>query len=208
VVPSYTFANAPQPGIIVIPAQGSRSEAQKSWLLANACTSELQQRYPAVHFVNGMRFVEKEKISTAAGLTSGIDLALPCGGAILRTRRRPGYCRLHGVSRSVTAYCGRIPSRPRSRRRQRAGRDLYHRVGRLESPPPPARKRPALDGRALLRLAKLAEAGSQSDTRRSQQLRSKGYAVSSAPCPCRGRRWKRRAQPPGSRHSPPVRCCS
>src|SRR6516164_1431610 len=36
VVPSYTFANAPQPRIIVIPAQGGRSEAQKSWLLANA----------------------------------------------------------------------------------------------------------------------------------------------------------------------------
>lgn len=121
--------------------------------------------------------------------------------------------RLLPATWSVTAYCGRIPSWPRSRRRQRAGRDLYHRVGRLESPPPPARKKPALDGLALLRLAKLAEAGSQSDTRRSQQLRFKGYAVSSAPCPCRGRRWKRRArpwraQPPGSRHSPPVRCCS
>ena len=36
----------------------------------------LQQRYPAVHFVNGVRFVENDKISTAAGLTSGIDLAL------------------------------------------------------------------------------------------------------------------------------------
>jgi len=37
---------------------------------------ELQQRYPAVHFVNGMRFVDNDKISAAAGLTSGIDLAL------------------------------------------------------------------------------------------------------------------------------------
>ena len=108
VVPNYTFANAPRPRIIVIPAQGGRSEAQKSWLLANAKTADvtmsvctgasmlaayglldgevatthhlyehgLQQRYPAVHFVGGMRFVENEKVSTAAGLTSGIDLAL------------------------------------------------------------------------------------------------------------------------------------
>lgn len=36
----------------------------------------IQQRYPAVHFVEGMRFVENDKVSTAAGLTSGIDLAL------------------------------------------------------------------------------------------------------------------------------------
>jgi len=36
----------------------------------------LQQRDSAVHFVNGVRSVENDKISTAAGLTSGIDLAL------------------------------------------------------------------------------------------------------------------------------------
>jgi transcriptional regulator GlxA family with amidase domain len=108
VIPNYTFANAPKPQIIVIPAQGGRSEAQKTWLLTNArsadvtmsvCTGasmlaayglldgetatthhlyeqQLQQRYPSVHFVNGLRFVENDKISTAAGLTSGIDLAL------------------------------------------------------------------------------------------------------------------------------------
>jgi len=107
-IPNYTFASAPKPRIIVIPAQGGRSAAQKSWLLANAKTADvtmsvctgasmlaayglldgqaatthhmyergLQQRYPAVHFVNGVRFVENDKISTAAGLTSGIDLAL------------------------------------------------------------------------------------------------------------------------------------
>jgi transcriptional regulator GlxA family with amidase domain len=108
VVPNYSFANAPKPHIIVIPAQGGRSEAQKAWLLANAKTADvtmsvctgasmlaayglldgevatthhlyeqgLQQRYPAVHFVKGTRFVENDKVSTAAGLTSGIDLAL------------------------------------------------------------------------------------------------------------------------------------
>jgi transcriptional regulator GlxA family with amidase domain len=41
VVPNYTFANAPKPQIIVIPAQGGRSEAQKSWLLANAKTADV-----------------------------------------------------------------------------------------------------------------------------------------------------------------------
>ncbi len=108
ITPNYTFANAPAPRVIVIPAQGGRSDAQKSWLLANAkaadvtmsvCTGasmlaayglldgktatthhlyerKLQQRYPAVHFVEGMRFVENGTIATAAGLTSGIDLAL------------------------------------------------------------------------------------------------------------------------------------
>src|ERR1700722_8449247 len=36
IVPNYTFANAPTPQVIVIPAQGGRSETQKSWLLANS----------------------------------------------------------------------------------------------------------------------------------------------------------------------------
>ena len=132
VVPSYSFADAPRPRIIVIPAQGGRSQAQKSWLLANAriadvtmsvCTGasmlaayglldgeaatthhlyerELQQRYPAVHFVNGMRFVENDKISTAAGLTSGIDLALHVveryyGRAVAQATA--GYMEYHGA---------------------------------------------------------------------------------------------------------------
>ena len=38
---TYTFANAPQPRIIVSPAQGSPSQAQKSWLLANAKTADV-----------------------------------------------------------------------------------------------------------------------------------------------------------------------
>ena len=108
IIPSYTFETAPKPQVIVIPAQGGRSEAQKSWLLTNAktadvtmsvCTGasmlaayglldhqmatthhmymqEMQGHYPAVQFVSGTRFVENEKVSTAGGLTSGIDLAL------------------------------------------------------------------------------------------------------------------------------------
>ena len=38
--------------------------------------SQMQKRYPAVHFVSGTRFVENGKIATAGGVTSGIDLAL------------------------------------------------------------------------------------------------------------------------------------
>ena len=37
---------------------------------------QLQKEYPAVQFVSGTRFVENEKVSTAGGLSSGIDLAL------------------------------------------------------------------------------------------------------------------------------------
>jgi len=108
VIPSYVFATAPKPRIIVVPAQGGRSAVQKTWLLTNAKTADvtmsvctgasmlaayglldgevatthhlyehrLQENYPAVHFANGTRYVENDKISTAAGLTSGIDLAL------------------------------------------------------------------------------------------------------------------------------------
>ena len=36
IVPSYSFDTAPKPQIIVIPAQGGRTPAQKTWLLANS----------------------------------------------------------------------------------------------------------------------------------------------------------------------------
>lgn len=107
-IPSYTFETAPKPQVIVIPAQGGRSAAQKAWLVANAktadvtmsvCTGasmlaayglldhqkatthhmalkEMQAKYPSVQFVSDSRYVENEKIATAGGLTSGIDLAL------------------------------------------------------------------------------------------------------------------------------------
>ena len=37
---------------------------------------QMQKKYPAVHFISGIRFVDNGKIATAGGLTSGIDLAL------------------------------------------------------------------------------------------------------------------------------------
>lgn len=37
---------------------------------------DMQAKYPRVEFVSGTRFVENDKVSTAGGLTSGIDLAL------------------------------------------------------------------------------------------------------------------------------------
>ncbi len=41
IVPGYTFETAPRPQIIVIPAQGGRSDAQKTWLLSNAATADV-----------------------------------------------------------------------------------------------------------------------------------------------------------------------
>jgi transcriptional regulator GlxA family with amidase domain len=41
VVPNYTFENAPKPQVIVVPAQGGRSEEQKKWLLENATAADI-----------------------------------------------------------------------------------------------------------------------------------------------------------------------
>jgi transcriptional regulator GlxA family with amidase domain len=108
IVPNYTFENAPKPQVIVVPAQGGRSEAQKRWLLENArtaditmsvCTgasmlaayglldhqratthhmfvNDMQKKYSAVQFVSGLRYIDNDKVATAGGLSSGIDLAL------------------------------------------------------------------------------------------------------------------------------------
>lgn len=107
IVPDYTFETAPQPKIVVVPAQRG-SAALHAWLrkvspmtdvTMSVCTGAFQlgkagllagksatthhdffdrfaREFPNVDLKRGVRFVEGEKISTAAGLSSGIDLAL------------------------------------------------------------------------------------------------------------------------------------
>src|SRR5262245_41891511 len=106
-VPDYTFESAPEPKVIVVPAQRG-SKALHAWLrkmsastdvLMSVCTGAFQlgragllngksatthhdfldrfaQSFPEVKVKRGLRFVEEDKISTAGGLSSGIDLAL------------------------------------------------------------------------------------------------------------------------------------
>lgn len=106
-VPDYTFESAPQPKVVVVPAQRG-SEAQHAWLrkmvgstdvIMSVCTGAFQlgkagllsgksatthhdffekfeKAFPDVKLKRGLRFVEEEEISTAGGLSSGIDLAL------------------------------------------------------------------------------------------------------------------------------------
>jgi transcriptional regulator GlxA family with amidase domain len=106
-VPDYTFATAPQPKVVVVPAQRG-SAALHEWLrkvtettdvTMSVCTGAFQlgkagllsgksatthhdfldrfaKTFPDVTVKRGLRFVEGEKISTAGGLSSGIDLAL------------------------------------------------------------------------------------------------------------------------------------
>lgn len=106
-VPDYTFDSAPQPKVVVVPAQKG-SQALHAWLrkmsastdiIMSVCTGAFQlgragllagktatthhdfldrfaQTFPDVTVKRGLRFVEEEKISTAGGLSSGIDLAL------------------------------------------------------------------------------------------------------------------------------------
>ena len=106
-VPDYTFASAPQPRVVVVPAQRGSATLHK-WLqeisktadiTMSVCTGAFQlgkagllsgksatthhdfldkfaKTFPDVTVKRGLRFVEGEKISTAGGLSSGIDLAL------------------------------------------------------------------------------------------------------------------------------------
>lgn len=41
IVPNYSFETAPKPQVIVVPAQGGRSDAQKAWLLSNSATADV-----------------------------------------------------------------------------------------------------------------------------------------------------------------------
>jgi transcriptional regulator GlxA family with amidase domain len=111
IVPDYTFADAPQAKVVVVPAQGGLAahvDAAKEWLVKasaqsdvtmSVCTGafilgyaglldgqsattyfhrldQFAKTFPKVNLVRGVRFVENEKISTSAGLSAGIDLAL------------------------------------------------------------------------------------------------------------------------------------
>jgi transcriptional regulator GlxA family with amidase domain len=108
ITPDYDFSTAPQPKLIVVPAQSSPTETTKAWLrktsertdiTMSVCTGafvlakagllsgkiatthhdfydKFAAAFPDVDLRRGARFVEDGNISTAGGLTSGIDLAL------------------------------------------------------------------------------------------------------------------------------------
>jgi transcriptional regulator GlxA family with amidase domain len=107
IVPDYTFDDAPQAHVIVVPAlRGSpelhawlRRAAKAADLTMSVCTGAFQlaatglldgfaatthhdfldafaERYPGVKLERKVRWVDNGAIATAAGLTSGIDLAL------------------------------------------------------------------------------------------------------------------------------------
>jgi transcriptional regulator GlxA family with amidase domain len=107
IVPDEAFETAPQPRVIVVPAQrGSkalhawlRKASEKADVTMSVCTGAFQlaragllsgktatthhdftdalaEEFPDIQVKRGLRFVENGKISTAGGLTSGIDLAL------------------------------------------------------------------------------------------------------------------------------------
>lgn len=107
IVPDYAFADAPQPKVIVVPAQGS-SPAMLQWLknasaqadlTMSVCTgafviaeaglldgraatthhdslNRFARQFPKIDVRRDVRYVEGPRIASAAGLTSGIDLAL------------------------------------------------------------------------------------------------------------------------------------
>ena len=106
-IPDYTYEDAPQAQVIVIPAQsgsqqfyewlkkankssdvtmsvciGARHLAKLGLLDGQVATTHhdyiksYTEEFPQVHWVSGVRFAEGPKVSTSAGVTAGIDLAL------------------------------------------------------------------------------------------------------------------------------------
>ena len=106
-VPDYTFENAPECKVVVIPAQkGSavlhewlRKVSRSADVTMSVCTGTFQlgragllkgrtatthhefldklaKEFPDTNVVRNVRFVEGGKISTAGGLSAGMDLAL------------------------------------------------------------------------------------------------------------------------------------
>jgi transcriptional regulator GlxA family with amidase domain len=108
ITPDYDLNTAPQPKLVVVPAQSPPTEARKAWLrrvsqqadvTISVCTGafvlakagllagkvatthhdfydRFAADFPDVSLRRGVRFVDDGNISTAGGLTSGIDLAL------------------------------------------------------------------------------------------------------------------------------------
>ena len=107
IVPDYTFADAPEPKVIVVPAQGSSPEmiawikkaSAKADLTMSVCVgsfilaeaglldgraatthheflNQFAREFPNVDVRRDVRYVEGPRVATAAGLTSGVDLAL------------------------------------------------------------------------------------------------------------------------------------
>jgi hypothetical protein len=70
--PKYTFSDAPQADIVVIPGGGYEApsdSAAVAWI-------RRQQTYPNIKAVNDERVIDDGKIITTAGLSAGIDGAL------------------------------------------------------------------------------------------------------------------------------------
>ncbi|MFV8756356.1 DJ-1/PfpI family protein [Nannocystaceae bacterium ST9] len=108
IVPDYTFADAPMPKVIVVPAQNDPTPAELEWLRRASKSTDVTMSvcngafvlgeaglldgkeatahhnahglfaatFPEVRLRRGARFVDAQGVSTAGGLTSGIDLAL------------------------------------------------------------------------------------------------------------------------------------
>lgn len=107
IVPDYTFDQAPQPQLIVVPAFEStpaaldwiRSASKAATLTMSVCSgalvladagllagrsattfhsnlTSLAAEHPEISVKRGVRFVDDGRVSTSAGILSGIDLAL------------------------------------------------------------------------------------------------------------------------------------
>lgn len=78
IVPDHTFADAPRPKIIVIPAQRGADDAALNWIRKAAKTADVTMSVCTGAFVlaeTGLLSGDEGNIASSGGLTCGVDLA-------------------------------------------------------------------------------------------------------------------------------------
>ena len=132
IIPDYTYADAPEPKVVVIPAT-SKSPEMLDWIrkvskhtdvVMSVCIGayrlaeagllsgktattnggayvDIQRKFPDVHFVRNMRWVQSDPMIFTSGSTgAGIDLALHIRRSLFRPRSRGEGRRGDELSRS------------------------------------------------------------------------------------------------------------
>ncbi len=123
IVPDYSFATAPAPKVIVIPAQGGRSEATLEWIRRSTSGADVTMSVCTGAFLLARTGLLSGKAATThhdsyRGLAIAVPGRPPSGGGRGSSRTaiwpRPAACRPGSTSRSASSSATTAAKSPRS----------------------------------------------------------------------------------------------